>query len=161
MQEKHFYFLNDQYYKDFDVPNLMTNHEKINGNPHNRPCFYAFKDKLSGLFWMIPISSQIEKYRSVFENKKNKLGKCDTIVFGEVLGHTKAFLIQNMCPVTVDYISNEYLNGNNKPVMINNSLAREIVSKAKKILILQRIGKRIIFPDVLQIEKKLISKQTK
>ena len=33
-----------------------------------------------------------------------KYHRCDTIVFGEVLGHEKAFLIQNMCPITEKYM---------------------------------------------------------
>ena len=70
-------------------------------------CFYAFRDEKTGLFWMIPFSSQIGKFRGYYNFKIQRYGKCDTIAFGEVLGYEKAFLIQNMCPVTEKYIKNE------------------------------------------------------
>ncbi|MEG0494547.1 MAG: hypothetical protein RR696_15245, partial [Clostridia bacterium] len=57
-----FYFVSDDYFRDFPDPYLMKNKEIINGQPHGRPCFYAFKDTLTGLYWMIPLSSQTEEY---------------------------------------------------------------------------------------------------
>ena len=49
---------------------------------------------------MIPFSSQTSKFKGIYNKKMQKYHRCDTIVFGEVLGHEKAFLIQNMCPIT-------------------------------------------------------------
>lgn len=108
MDTGHFYFLSDQYFIDFPDSNLMQNKETINGQSHGRPCFYAFQDMNTGLFWVIPISSQVYKYTAIYNNKIQRHGKCDTIVFGDVVGHRKVFLIQNMCPVTPKYIINEY-----------------------------------------------------
>ena len=85
-------------------------------------------------------------------------GFCDTIVFGGVLGSEKAFLIQNMCPVTEKYVANEYLDSMNVPVRVNGVFEKELVGKAKKILLLQRRGVNIIFPDVLNIERFLTEK---
>lgn len=48
---------------------------------------------------MIPFSSRVSKFTGIYNKKIQKYGKCDTIVFGDVLGHRKAFLIQNMEPV--------------------------------------------------------------
>lgn len=158
MQIKHFYFLNDEYYKDFPDPFLMNNHEVINGRKHDRPCFYSFKDKETGLFWMIPLSSKISKYQKIYDSKIRKNGKCDTIVFGNFLGFKKAFLIQNMCPIIDYYIQNEYYDINNKPVRIDALLETELTQKAKKILALQRKGIKLIYPDVLLIESKLLKK---
>ena len=61
MDLKYFYFLNDQYYIDFPDPFLMKNHEIINGTHHDRPCFYAFEDKKTGLYWIISFSSRVGK----------------------------------------------------------------------------------------------------
>lgn len=59
MDNGHFYFINDQYFIDFHDPYLMQNKEVINGQEHNRPCFFAFEDSNNkGLYWMIPFSSQ-------------------------------------------------------------------------------------------------------
>ena len=98
MEVGHFYYLEDQYFIDFSDPMLMKNKEVVDGQVHDRPCYYTFQDTKTNLYWMIPISSKVEKYSVIYDRKINKYGKCDTIAFGEVLGHKKAFLIQNMCP---------------------------------------------------------------
>lgn len=104
MEAGHFYYIEDQYFIDFPDVYLMHNKENVKGELHDRPCFYTFKDSKSGLYWMIPFSSQVSKFKGIYNKKIQKFKKCDTIVFGEVLGHEKAFLIQNMCPVTEKYI---------------------------------------------------------
>ena len=119
--------------------------------------FYSFIDSETGIYWMIPFSSQIGKFKDVYSKKVKKYGFCDTIVFGSVLGHKKAFLIQNMCPVLPVYISNEYVDKNsNLPVHIEEHIEDILTRKAKKVLQLQRKGKKLIFPDVLAIEHVLL-----
>ena len=157
----HFYYLTDQYFIDFPDPYLMQNKETINGQAHDRPCFYAFQEQSTGLFWMIPFSSQVTKFRKIYNDKIQKYHRCDTIAFGKILGHEKAFLIQNMCPVSQKYIKNEYLDSSNQqPVRIDGGFEKQLVSKASRVLLLQRKGIKIIFPDVLAIEQKLLSQQT-
>ena len=152
-----FYFLLDDYFADFPDPYLMKNRETVDGTTHDRPCFYSFEDAETFLYWMIPFSSKVNKFRSEYQKKVSRYGRCDTIAFGDVLGHTKAFLIQNMCPITPKYIRNEYLDPTaNVPVRLNGSFERELIQKAKRVLFLERQGKRLIFPDVLEIEKELL-----
>lgn len=135
----------------------MKNKEYVDGQLHERPCFYALYDDKTKLYWMIPFSSKTAKFENIYNNKIRKYGYCDTIEFGYVLGHKKAFLIQNMCPVTPEYINNEYFN-NNVPVNIDGATERRLISKARKVLALQRQGENLIFPDVLKIEEELIKK---
>ncbi len=156
MDAGHFYFISDQYFIDFPDPMLMKNKESINNQQHNRPCFYAFKDPSTKLFWLIPFSSQFQKYKAIYDKKIQKYKTCDTIVFGDVLGDKKAFLIQNMCPVTPKYISNEYITGNSQPVRVSKYLEQELIKKSIKVLALQRRGIKLIFPDVLVIEAALL-----
>lgn len=152
-----FYFLEDRYFVDFPDEKLMKNKEKHEGRLHDRPCFYAFKDESTGLYWMIPFSSQVEKFERIYASKVERYKRCDTIVFGQVLGRKKAFLIQNMCPVTEEYIRGQYIDGKTDvPVRIDGRVERELLSKAKKVLALQRKGVPLIFPDVLKIEKQLL-----
>lgn len=83
-------------------------------------------------------------------------------MFGKVLGHEKAFLIQNMCPTIPRYIKNEYIdNKANVPVKLDGVFEKELITKAKKVLALNRKGIKLIFPDVLQIEKDLIKEINK
>lgn len=121
--------------------------------------FYAFQDSNKGIFWMIPFSSQVNKYRRYYNQKVSKYGNCDTIVFGNILGHEKAFLIQNMCPVSSEYIKNEYFDTQaNIPVRIDGVFEKNLIKKAKKVLALQRKGIKLIFPNVIDIENRLLNK---
>ena len=136
----------------------MSNKEVIGGATHDRPCFYSFQDNSTGLFWIIPFTSQLSKFQSIYDKKMSKYGKCDTIVFGDVLGYKKAFLIQNMCPIIPKYIKNQYIeNLSCKPVRLNGKLEKELTSKAKKVLMLCRKGNKLIFPDIFKIENELLS----
>lgn len=151
-----FYFIKDQYFIDFPDDKLMANKETINGKEHNRPCYYSLQDSKTGTYWAIPISSKTNKFEEVYAHKAARYGDCDTIHFGYVLGEKKAFLIQNMCPVSDKYIMNQYIDrATGKPVVIPQKIAGAVERKAKKVLLLQKNGHRLIFPDVLQIEKQL------
>ncbi len=162
MEIGHFYYIEDQYFIDFPDEYLMKNKETINGKAHDRPCFYTFKDSEKDLYWMIPFSSQVSKFRGIYNKKIQKYRKCDTIVFGEVLGHEKVFLIQNMCPITEKYMKNEYIDARaNIPVRIDGVLEKTLKEKAARVLALQRKGIKLIFPNVLEIEKKLIDQKNK
>ena len=146
MEIGHFYYIEDQYFIDFPDDYLMQNKETINGEVHDRPCFYTFRDSDSGLYWMIPFSSQVAKFKSIYNKKIQKYKKCDTIVFGKVLGYEKAFLIQNMCPITTKYMKNEYIDSRaNIPVRVNGVLEKELKEKASRVLALQRKGIKLIF----------------
>lgn len=146
--EGHFYFLDDSYFDEFADKNLMRSDE--------RPCFCAFQEQKTGLFWMVPISSRVLKYKKVYDDKISRFGKCYTIVFGKVLGYEKAFLIQNMCPVTSEYVREEYFH-HDKPVKLELSVQKMILENAKRVLAMLR-GRQmtnLILPNVLEIEKKL------
>lgn len=160
MNTGHFYFFNDNYFRDFTDSYLMKNKEKIEEEMHDRPCFYAFQDGHTKIYWMIPFSSKVAKYRSEYEKKIDKYGRCDTIAFGMVLGHEKAFLIQNMCPVTGKYIMSEYFDEKaNIPVKLDGVFEKELLKKARKVLMLTRKGSSLIFPDVLKIEEELLRQE--
>lgn len=62
-----------------------------------------------------------------------------------------------MCPVITQYINNEYIDpSGNVPVRVNALLEKELILKAKKVLALQRKGIKLIFPDVIKIEKEIL-----
>ena len=154
-----FYFIKEQFFVDYPDPYLMKNKEVINGIEHKRPCFFTFRDSSTGLYWMIPISSQLRKFKPIAAKKSARFGFCDTIVFGDVLGHEKAFLIQNMFPIIDSYVDSEYQDSRALiPVRVDGVFEAELITKAKKVLALQRTGAQFIFPNVLEIEKDLLSK---
>lgn len=151
MLDIQFYFLSDQYYQDFPDDKLMKNKDMTNGHLHNRPCFFAFSDsKIPDIYWIIPISSQYEKFKRIEQNKLKKYGQCNTIRFGEMLGRNTAFLIQNMCPATMKYLI-PYIDKNHCPIRIDNRIAADVTKNAREVLAMAKHGTKIIFPDVFKI----------
>ena len=111
MKDCTFYFLKNEYFKDFPSKGLLENKEAY----HGRPYYYVLKDKKNDIYWMIPISSKVNKYQKIYDEKISKYGKCDNIVFGDVSYKKRVFLIQNMCPATSKYIQDQY-KISNQPV---------------------------------------------
>ena len=78
------------------------------------------------------------------------------MVFGKVANTFSAFLIQNMFPVTKQYVENQYLK-NKVPIRVSNRLQTEIIYKANKVLNLYKHGmKNIIFPNIDRILEQLL-----
>ncbi|MDO4261505.1 MAG: hypothetical protein Q4C82_05460 [Eubacteriales bacterium] len=151
MPSAQLYFLSDQYYLDFPDDRLMKNKEVVEGAPHNRPCFFAFRDtKTPEIYWIVPISSKYEKYKRIEQGKILKYGRCNTIRFGVVLGRNTAFLIQNMCPATENYLT-AYIDRNRRPVRIDGRVAADVEKHAREVLALAKRGSKVIFPDVFKI----------
>lgn len=71
METGHFYYIDDSYFVDFPDSYLMKNKETVNGQAHDRPCFYTFKDNSTGLYWMIPFLSQVSKFKKIYNSKKS------------------------------------------------------------------------------------------
>lgn len=154
-----FYFIKDEFFDFIDDKELMKNKE----NGMKRPCYYCFKSKENNkIVWFIPVSTKIQKYQKIYNNKiqkQIKLGKkpsVDTIVFGNVANTYSTFLIQNMFPVTEEYIESKYIK-NKVPIKLSNKLQIEIINKANKVLNLYNHGmKNIIFPDIDKILQQLL-----
>ena len=86
------YHIKDDFFNVVGDENLMTNHER----GRKRPTYFTIKDK--DILWFIPLSSKVEKYKKVIDNKIKKYGRCDTILIREVLGEKSAILLQNVFP---------------------------------------------------------------
>ncbi len=136
---------------------------KNKDNGKRRPCFYCLEDaKTKGLFWFIPISSKVNKYEKIYNNKIEKQSKnkknpvVDTIVFGQLNNEKRVFLIQNMFPIISKYIDETYCR-KNEPVRISYELQKEIQSKVNKVFKLVRKGnKSLVFPDIIKIKDIMI-----
>ena len=147
-----FCFLKDQYYMKFTDKYLMKNKETIAGVEHNRPFFFVFPDvSVPGIYWLVPVSSRCDKYKTEYDKKVERYGFCNTIRFGTILGTQAAFLIQNMCPVTEEYISKIYKDKNNMPIKIDNRILQDVIYNARKVLDRHLRGVPLIFPDVKTI----------
>ena len=163
MKQGHFYFISDEFFTRFDPNGLLMRNKEGN---RSRPCYFVFPDKTEPeIFWCVPISSKVEKYEGIVQKKLEKQERngndhpsCDTIRFGNVLGQKRAFLIQNIFPISAQYIDATYIDRNTqKPVTISRKTERDIYLKAKKILRLVWRGyENLVFSDVLSIRAALI-----
>ncbi|MBQ7245575.1 MAG: hypothetical protein IJS33_01470 [Firmicutes bacterium] len=151
MTTGHFYFITDAFYDALPNCNLMTNKgEVFNRGEHGRPCHYCFEHK--GYYWMVPISSKIEKFENIYNRKVEKRGYCDTIRFGYVNGKKRAFLIQNCFPVTAKYIDEEYkINAKTIPVVADAKLSEELNKLLLKVIRLHAQGINMPLTDLTQI----------
>lgn len=150
MTKEKFYFLSDEYCEQFKNHGVMSNKEVSDDGLHRRPCFYSVVDsKNPNIFWMIPISSQVEKYKELLEEKLKKYRVYDGLEFGYVQGREAAFLLQNICPVKTEHVVEEYINeSNGKSVNIPNDLKRKINAKARKIMNMYYSGIKIVITDL-------------
>lgn len=150
IEEGKFYFIKDEFFYKVGEKLLCLN--KREGN--KRPCYYCFRDsKDENIFWFLPISSKVEKYKKIYKDKKEKYGRVDNIVFGYVEGEERAFLIQNMFPTLERYITEKYIK-QKRDVIVNKELKRELKRKANKILKLVEKGYRnLVFPDIIKIKE--------
>lgn len=105
---------------------------------------------------MVPISSKTEKYKALYDETKKKYKRYDGLRFGYVNGKYRAFLIQNVCPVTEEYIDCQYMIENNTvPVTINDKLSAEINGIVRKVVRLNKRGVRIVLTDINYILNEL------
>ncbi|MCR5807727.1 MAG: hypothetical protein K6G68_11945 [Oscillospiraceae bacterium] len=102
--KNNFYVIDDKYFEDFPDPYLKGN------KTGNRPHYYCFEDRNEkGIYWLIPMSSKIEKYKAIISKKEKLNSKCDTLHICKIDEDiTSVFLIQDMIPVTKKYIKRVY-----------------------------------------------------
>lgn len=152
MKKTGFYIINDKFFEDISDPYLKGN------KAGNRPHYYCFEDTGTGIFWMIPLSSQINKYKRIIE-KKEKVGKpCDIIHIVKLdYSRESAFLIQDMFPITEEYIEREYTIAGNHLVLTSEHTVKEIERKARKVMGMLKRGVKFTptQPDVMAILEKL------
>ena len=147
-----FYFIKDEFFDIFRDYKLMQNKESGN----KRPCYFCFNDpENEEIIWFVPISSKVEKYKVIYENKKKIRKKVYNFVFGKVLGKEKAFLIQNIFPTTEKYIESKYQN-KMQDVEITETLKQEIIETSMNVIKLAKKGINIPFYDIIEMKKILL-----
>ena len=152
MKKTGFYIIKDIFFEDMSDPYLKGN------KAQTRPHYYCFEDTNTGIYWMIPLSSRIDKYTKIME-KKEKAGKpCDILHIVKLDDSRESvFLIQDMFPITEEYIEREYTIAGNHLMLTSEHAAREIEKKAKKVMGMLKHGIKFTptQPDIMAILEKL------
>ncbi|MDE5907831.1 MAG: hypothetical protein K2H52_03660 [Lachnospiraceae bacterium] len=148
IQQGYSYHIRDEFFDRVQDKCLMSNKENGNYRPH----FYAIQDKKNQAFyWMIPISSQVEKYKGIIEKKKRKYGRCNTIIIGKFARKENAFLIQNTFPIIAKFFDHIH-TVENKPVTVHNELNRILAENLREVLALHNRGIHLIYTDIEKIK---------
>ena len=144
ISEGYFYHISDDYFVAASDSTLMSNYENVGYRPH----YFAIRDSSnSDIFWMVPVSSQYGKYKSLHDKMAAKYGRCTKIVLGKCGGKDAAYLIQNAFPITSDYLDHIHtLQGS--PLTLHASTARTVVDYLNNNLLLHKRGVHLFFADI-------------
>ena len=144
------YFIKDEFFDYIGEAYLKTNKEAT-----QRPHYYAFKDNSTGLLWVIPCSTQIDKYKNIIKKKIENNKKHDHIKIIKVNGIEQAFLFQDMFPITEEYILNPYIKQDVFMEIKDLKKLAAIEKNANKIINLIRRGVKFTptQPNIMRIEK--------
>ena len=141
VQTGYIYHIKDDFFDKINDKGLMINHE----NGHSRPSYLAIKD--DDILWFIPLSSKIDKYKSIIEKKEKKYGSCKTILIKKIAGREQVILIQNAFPTLEKYIKSRHtIDG--KFIKISSAIEREIVDDLEYMLSLKSNGLNLFFTDI-------------
>lgn len=152
--ENGLYTVKDQFFSDFPGYPYMDNKEG------KRPYFYLLKDR-DNIFWMIPMSSQVETYKRKISREEEKRGKGNCILFhtGIIAGIERAFSICDMFPVTEDYINAPFTIGPTHYIVRDEELKRAIHSRATKFLRLVEQNRLHSALNIMDTKRKLINRR--
>ena len=105
----------------------------------------------------MPISTKYDKYKELYEKKKQKNGKRPVynFVFGNVLGKKAVFLIQNIFPTTEKYIENKYVNSN-IDVEIPTKVKNNVIVTALRVVELAKRGINVPFYNIVEMKNILL-----
>jgi len=147
------YFVSNDFFAKIQDPYLKINYE-ITKRPH----YFAFRDKKTRLYWLVPCSSKIEKFEQLIQKKQEHHKPTDAIKIVKIFDQKTALLFQDMFPIIATYIDSPYIKGG-KPVRISDpKVIQELERNARKIINLLHRGVRFTptQPDVIKIEQLML-----
>lgn len=142
--------ISDDFFKDFpDVRHMSNKHE-------SRPYYLAIKQQ-DGIVWVVPLSSQVEKYKAKIEEDEKKHKDCLFYYITRLKGRESVFLVGNVIPVTEKYITKPFTISGKPFVIQDKQDIKKIKSKLSRYLTMVRNGKIKPNVDILGIEKRLLA----
>ena len=152
MKKSGFYIIKDDFFTDMNDPYLKRN------KSGNRPHYYCFEDACKGIYWMIPLSSQVDKYKKIIDKKISEGKSCDILHIVKLPNDRETtFLIQDMFPITEKYIEREYRIAANHMVLAREQVIKDVDQKARKVVAMLKRGVKFTptQPDIISILNKL------
>ena len=143
------YHIKDEFFDKINEKGLMINHE----NGHSRPSYLAIKD--NDILWFIPLSTKVDKYKSIIEKKVKKYGTCKTILIKKIAEREQVILIQNAFPTIEKYVKSKHsIDG--RYIRISKYIEKEIIDDFRYMLSLKKDGLDLFFVDIDRIKEKML-----
>lgn len=146
------YTIKDEYFYKFDPAHVMMDNKK-----QCRP-YYCGVRADTGILWLIPLSSKVEKYSAAIERQEKKHGKGNCIYYyiAKLKGRKNAFLIGNAIPCTERYILKPFTLGGVPFIIKDQQDIKALKNRLSRFIALVRTG--VIHPnaDILSIEQALL-----
>ena len=135
MKQFGFYTIKTEFFDKVNDPYLKDN------KGETRPHYYCFEDLQTGIYWMIPLSSRIEKYQKIIKKRADTKKSCDILHITKLdNGRNSVFLIQDMFPITPQYIAREYTVAGKHLILTSEREVKEINRKAHKVMSMIKRG---------------------
>ena len=144
--------ISDNYFVDFPSVRHMSNKHE------SRPYYLAVKQE-NGIIWVVPLSSQVDKYKAKVAEDERKHGDSLFYYITRLKGRDNAFLIGNAIPVTEEYIKKPFTVQGIPFVIRDKNDIKKITSKLSRYLTMVRNGKLKPAVDILSIERQLINRK--
>ena len=111
------------------------------------------------LLWMVPISSQVEKYEREIARQTQKYGVCDKVQIVRISTGWRAALVQNIIPCTPRYIESQYYNRQTgRGEEIDREDLYSVCDSARKLIVRHKCSPKcgFLFTDVFGIAHALL-----
>ncbi len=150
------YFVSDAFFQKADDPYL-----KINYDDTKRPHYFAVRDPATGLYWLVPCSSRVEKFDAIIQKRRERGKPTDGLRIVTIQDKKTALLFQDMFPIAAHYIEAPYVRGGQAVLIADPKVVAELEKNAKRVSLL-RHGVRFTptQPDAMRIEALMLAELT-
>lgn len=147
------YFVSDLFFDTVKDPYLKRDHATT-----KRPHYFAYQESDSPILWIVPCSSQIEKYEKIISAKVAAGKPTDILKIVKIQGHKEVMLFQDMFPILPHYLAGAYIRGNQPVYIADPAVVASLERNAKKVIGLLRCGIRFTptQPDAIRIERLML-----
>lgn len=142
----------EEFFEDFPDPFLHQNKQG------KRPHYLVEAAENEKILWLIPLSSKVRKYEKIMRDKKRKGKPCDGVYVCEVGKRKQVFVIQDMFPITKEYLEAPFIIDDQPYRLSNERHIKNINRKANCIKLLAKKGVKIspTQPNIALIENQLL-----
>lgn len=146
------YIIDDAFFSKFD-----RDHKLMMNKNERRPHYCGIVSD-NGVVWLVPLSTQVDKYKKSVEaaEAKHGKGKCVFYYIGKIKGEERAFLIGDAFPCTEEYIKKPFTIAGVPYIVRNQKDVAAVRQRLSRFIALVRSGKLHPNANIMSIEKALL-----